>query len=64
VENFDIEIEKWDQDLDLIKAGEIMLNFVDEMRLTYAQYTRNHNDVAEQLKKVSPFFSFRRANKT
>ena len=48
----DKELEKSDQNLEKIKVGDIILSFIDQMRLTYALYTRNHNDVADQLKKV------------
>ena len=52
VDKFEVELADHDQNVDLVKVGECITNFIDQMRMAYALYTKNHNDIAEQVKKV------------
>ena len=58
VDQFEVELAEHDQNVDLVKVGECITKFIDQMRMDYAQYTKNHNDIAEQVKKVCQLSTF------
>ena len=58
IAKFDAELENGEQNLDIMKIGKCILSSIDEMRVTYAQYTRSHNDINELLKKVKKYFEY------